>query len=103
MPYDMHDLEVLASLKGLDLEKLKADIERREELSRLAWVQRQDPNWDRSKAHWRYEEVGRHQGRQVFFNDWHGLYTVRGLEGGPVDTTDPIEALVLLYQGDTSK
>lgn len=99
MAYDMEALETLANLMGLDFELIKREVERREELSRLAWQQRENPNWQTTKAHYRYEEIAAYGGRQVFFNDWFGLYLVTGLEGGMRETTNQVEALVLLYQG----
>ncbi len=96
---DRETLETLASVMGLDLSAIEADIERKRELSRLAWVSRPDPNWETTQAFHRYHEIAAYRDRQVFFQDWHEVYAVFGLPGGSQDTRSLSEALHLMYYG----
>ncbi|BBI61713.1 hypothetical protein HSBAA_30190 [Vreelandella sulfidaeris] len=76
---DMETVEQMAWMMGVDLDKIRADIERRQELHRIAWTQRRQ-KLGKSKAFHRYEEVFSHAGKQVFYNDWHDVYAVFGLK-----------------------
>ncbi|MGY2462268.1 hypothetical protein [Vreelandella sulfidaeris] len=94
---DMETVEQMAWMMGVDLDKIRADIERRQELHRIAWTQREDKNWEKSKAFHRYEEVFSHAGKQVFYNDWHDVYAVFGLKKGTKDVKTLDEAVMLVY------
>ncbi|MFP3733085.1 hypothetical protein SB690_20205, partial [Bacillus sp. SIMBA_006] len=87
-----------AQLMGVDLEAVKARIAEREQLSRIAWEQKEDPNWKTTSAFHRFEEVFAYQGRQVFHNDWQGVYAVCGLPGGMRDVPTLDDAIRLVYE-----
>lgn len=95
---DMETVEMMAQLMGVDLEAVRARIAEREHLSRIAWEQKENPNLKRSSAFHRFEEVFSYNGRQVFHNDWQGVYAVFGLKGGMKDVKTLDEAIQLVYE-----
>lgn len=96
---DQESIEQMAWLMGVDLDALRAKEAERARLSELAWKQREDKNWEKSKAFHRYEEVFSHAGKQVFYNDWHNVYAIFGLKRGMKDVKTLDEAIQMVFEG----
>lgn len=92
-------IEAYAALMGLDIDQIRTEIERRERLSRAAWAKKPDHNRMKSKAFYRYEELARYEGRQLFYNDWFNRFVIYGLPGGSKETDSMEEAFRLLHNG----
>ncbi len=95
---DQETIEQMAWFMGVDLEALRAKEAERARLHEIAWKQKEDPNWEKSKAFHRYEEVFSHAGKQVFYNDWHNVYAIFGLKTGMKDVKTLDEAIGLVYK-----
>jgi len=95
---DMETVEMMAQLMGVDLEAVQARIAEREHLSRVAWEQKENPNLKKTSAFHRFEEVFSYQGKQVFHNDWQGVYAVFGLSTGMQDVPTLDDAIRLVYE-----
>ncbi len=94
---DQESIEQMAWLMGVDIDALRAKEAERARLHEIAWKRKDDPNWETSKAFHRYEEVFSHNGKQVFYNDWHDVYAIFGLKNGMKDVKTLDEAIRLVY------
>lgn len=99
---DMEYVETMAQFMGIDLDQIRQDMkaraERNQELHEIAWRERENPNWETSKAFHRYEQVFSHGSAQVFYNDWFDRYAVYGLKSGTKQPKSLEEAVHLVYQ-----
>jgi len=96
--YDDLTIDQMAHRMGINRKVLKKQIEHRRDLSLKAWKAKKKPFEQTSQAFHRYEEVFRHEGKQVFYNDWHDVYAVFGLKGGMKDVKTLDEAIQLVYE-----
>lgn len=97
--YDDLTVEQMARRMGINAKVLRKQMDKRREVSLKAWAKRDNPHEQTTKAFHRYEEVFSHEGRQVFYNDWHDVYAVFGLSSGMRDVKTLDEAIRLAYEG----
>lgn len=96
--YDDVTVDQMAWHMGINRKVLRKQLDEKRELSLKAWAKRENPEARTTQAFYRYEEVFSHEGKQVFYNDWHDVYAVFGLSGGMRDVNTLDEAIRLVYE-----
>lgn len=97
--YDDVTVDQMARQMGINRKVLRKQVDKRRELSIKAWSRKKSPHEQTSQAFHRYEEVFSHDGKQVFYNDWHDVYAVFGLSDGMKDAKTLDQAIRLVYEG----
>lgn len=99
---ERHDdltVDQMARRMGVNAKVMRKQVDAKRALSLKAWRKRKNPEAETTQAFHRYEEVFSHDGKQVFYNDWHDVYAVFGLSGGMKDAKTLDQAIRLVYEG----